>query len=173
MDRRLGLVALWAVFAVASVGVGFGAAGLVGDPFSDPADDRISLSTGGRPSGSGSASPSSLSPSSSATSSGSPSTSAGSGGPPAEPVVRTLTTRAGLVSGSCSRDLVTVSASPLVGWSIDDVDGGPDDDARVRFERADDGDGRVEVRARCDGGVPRFTVEDDSSGHGGGHGDDD
>ncbi|MDQ1664722.1 MAG: hypothetical protein QOH75_753 [Actinomycetota bacterium] len=35
MNRRFALVALWAVFAAASVGVGFGAAGLVGTPFTD------------------------------------------------------------------------------------------------------------------------------------------
>ncbi|MGZ4590824.1 MAG: hypothetical protein ACXV2I_08555 [Actinomycetes bacterium] len=41
MNRRLALVALWAVFAAASVGVGFGAAGLVGDPFTSAASPAI------------------------------------------------------------------------------------------------------------------------------------
>ncbi len=65
---------------------------------------------------------------------------------------------------------MTVSAAPTVGWAIKDVDGGPTQEARVRFERTGDGDGRVEVRARCVGGVPHFSVEDgtDNSGPGGG-----
>ena len=41
MNRRLALVALWAVFAAASVGVGFGAAGLVGDPFTSAASPAV------------------------------------------------------------------------------------------------------------------------------------
>ena len=65
---------------------------------------------------------------------------------------------------------MTVSAAPTVGWAIKDVDGGRTQEARVRFERTGDGDGRVEVRARCVGGVPHFSVEDgtDNSGPGGG-----
>ena len=87
-------------------------------------------------------------------------------------MVRSITTRGGLVSGSCTHGRVTVSAAPSVGWEIKDLDGGPAEEARVRFERTHDGDGRVELRARCVGGVPRFSVEDrtDSSGPGGGGG---
>lgn len=36
MDKRFALVAVWSLFAGASVGVGFGAAGLVGGPFATP-----------------------------------------------------------------------------------------------------------------------------------------
>ena len=163
MRSRLGLVALWAVFAAASVGVGFGAAGLVGDPFTGPGGDAVPLSEASGAADSGTATPASPTPD--------PSTSAGSGGTTAgtgadRPVVRSLSTRAGLVSGSCSRGLVTVSASPAVGWALDDVDGGPTTEARVRFARTGDRDGRVEVRARCAGAEPRFTQRDDA--HGGG-----
>ena len=169
MHSRLGLVALWAVFAAASVGVGFGAAGLVGDPFTDPGGNQVTLADAGG--GSDSAAPpasGSTTPAPRRTGSASPS----SGGTPvaAAPVVRSLTTRGGLVSGSCTRGLVTVSAAPTVGWSIKDVEGGPTQEARVRFERTGDGEGRVEVRAHCVRGVPRFTVDDrtDDSGPGGG-----
>jgi hypothetical protein len=172
VHSRLGLVALWAVFAAASVGVGFGAAGLVGDPFTDPGGNQVTLADAGG--GSDSAAPptsGSTTPAPRRTGSASPS----SGGTPvaAAPVVRSLTTRGGLVSGSCSRSLVTISAAPSVGWAIKDVDGGPTQEARVRFEATGDGDGRVEVRAHCVGGVPRFSVDDrtDDSGPGGG-GDD-
>jgi hypothetical protein len=176
---RLGLVTLWALFAAASVGVGFGAAGLVGDPFSDPGGDQVTLADAADagsssppppPAPSGSASASSSAPAPGRT--GSPRASATATPAAAAPVVRSLTTRGGLVSGSCTRGHVTVSAAPTVGWAIEDVDGGPAPEARVRFERTGDGDGRVEVRARCVGGVPRFSVEDrtDTSGpsdHGG------
>jgi hypothetical protein len=181
---RLGLVALWALFAAASVGVGFGAAGLVGDPFTDPGGDQVGVADAGDSSSPApsatSATSATSAPSSSATSTTPAPGRTGSATPratgtpaTAAPVVRSLTTRAGLVSGSCTRGLVTVSAAPSVGWAIKDVDGGPTQEARVRFEPTGDGDGRVEVRARCVGGVPRFSVEDrtDSSGPGGG-GDD-
>jgi hypothetical protein len=165
---RLGLVALWVVFAAASVGVGFGAAGLVGDPFTDPGGNQVTLSgdrSSAGPSSAPSASSSSASPSPSHTRSATPRSASA----PA-PVVRSLTTRGGLVVGSCSRALVTVSAAPTVGWEVEDLDGGPAEEARVRFERTGDGDGRVEVRARCAGGLPRLSVEDrtDNSGPGGG-----
>ncbi len=181
MRSRLGLVALWALFAAAAVGVGFGAAGLVGDPFTDPGGNQVTLADAGDQSGAegtqgtqgadDSSSPSpaatSATPAPSRTRTAAPSTT----GTPATvaPVIRSLTTRGGLVSGSCSRSLVTISAAPSVGWAIKDVDGGPTQEARVRFEPTGDGDGRVEVRAHCVGGVPRFSVEDrtDTSGRDG------
>ena len=178
MRSRLGLVALWALFAAASVGVGFGAAGLVGDPFTDPGGAQVTLADAGDPGAAGDTSSAPRlvglavrllpGPAPSRTRSATPSATGTSAA--AAPVVRSLTTRGGLVSGSCTRVLVTVSASPTVGWAIKDVDGGPTQEARVRFERTGDGDGRVEVRARCVGGVPRFSVEDgtDNSGPGGG-----
>ncbi len=169
MHSRLGLVALWAVFAAASVGVGFGAAGLVADPFTATGGDQVTLadSRGANDSAAPLAS-GSTTPAPRRTGSASPS----SGGTPVAPapVVRSLTTRGGLVSGSCTRGLVTVSAAPTVGWSIKDVEGGPTQEARVRFERTGDGEGRVEVRAHCVGGVPRFSVQDGSGS--GGSGDD-
>ena len=185
MRSRLGLVALWALFAAAAVGVGFGAAGLVGDPFTDPGGNQVTLADAGDQSGAegtqgtqgtqgadDSSSPSpaatSATPAPSRTRTATPSTT----GTPATvaPVIRSLTTRGGLVSGSCSRSLVTISAAPSVGWAIKDVEAGPTQEARVRFEPTGDGDGRVEVRAHCVGGVPRFSVEDrtDNSGPGGG-----
>jgi hypothetical protein len=65
-----------------------------------------------------------------------------------------------------------------VGWEIEDIDGGPRRDARVRFERPG-GDGRVEVTAACSHGAPRFSLDDDGVGDdgdddgGGDDGDDD
>ena len=77
------------------------------------------------------------------------------------------------MSGSCRDGLVSVGASPAVGWAIDDVDSGRAEQARVRFEGSDDSDERVEVQAWCAGGVPRFAVEDrDRGGDDGDDGDD-
>jgi hypothetical protein len=166
VDRRFVLVAVWAMFAAAAVGVGFGAAGLVGDPFTD-GDVGTAASAGTSPS----ATPS---PTGGTPSGSSPE---GTPGTPSDgeqrDVTRSVTTRGGLVSGACRDGLVRLSAAPAVGWEIDDLDSGSRTEARVRFERVDDGEGRVEVRAGCSGGVPRFTVEDDSSGHGGSGGSDD
>jgi hypothetical protein len=150
VDRRVALGVLWALFAAASVGVGFGAAGLVNNPFTGTGGDLAPVAV----------------PPSTAEPTDRPST--GSPAPAeSEPAVRGFSTRACFVSGSCSGGLVAVSASPAVGWSLDDVDSGRRDEARVRFEHSD-GDGRVEVTAWCERGVPRFSAEDRDRG-----GDDD
>jgi hypothetical protein len=166
MDRRWALAAVWALFAAASVGVGFAAAGLVGDPFSDPAGVTAAAAppaAGSRPTSS-TASPR---PTDSSVSSPRP-TGSGQATDP-EPTVHSVTTRGGFVAGSCRAGLVTVSASPAIGWQIDDVDGGQVTDARVRFE-ATSGDGRVEVHSWCSGGTAKFSIDDRSRGDDGGGG---
>lgn len=69
------------------------------------------------------------------------------------------------MSATCRSGLVQVSGSPVVGWEIEDIDGGAQRDARVTFERPD-GDGRVEVGATCSRGAPRFSLDDDEDGGG-------
>jgi len=165
---------LWALFAAASVGVGFVAAGLVGHPFSDPAGVAAAAPP---PAGSR---PTSVTPTPGPTGSSASSPRPTGAGP--EPTVHSVTTRGGFVAGSCRAGLVTVSASPAIGWQIKDVDSGQVVDARVRFE-ATGGDGRVEVHGWCSGDTARFSVVDrsgsddgggsggsDSSGRGGGDG---
>jgi hypothetical protein len=156
MDRRLALVAVWAVFAAAAVGVGFGAAGLVGDPFTDSGVSTDAVTSSATPS-TRSAAPT--------TSSAAPATTAGP-----RPVKDSVSTRGGLVTGTCSGGLVTLGAAPSVGWAIDDLDDEPEREAKAKFERVDDGSGEVEVRARCVGGVPTFSVDGDSSRSGSGSG---
>ena len=161
------LAALWLVFAVAAVGVGFGAAGLVGDPFTD-GDVGTTTSAGGSPSGpAGTPTPTGSSPSAAA-----PSSTPPSGGASGRQVTRTQITRGGQVTGACEDGLVRLSAAPEIGWEVDDLDAGAREEARARFERVDDGDGKVEVRATCVDGTPAFTVRDDSSGSGGSGSDD-
>lgn len=161
VDRRLALVALWAVFAAAAVGVGFGAAGLVSDPLTDrsagaagPVAPVGDLPT---PTATGSSSPSSTpGPTGSTDVSPTPDDGAGAGA-----VRRSLSTRGGLVSAVCRLGLVRLSASPAVGWGIDDIDRRFTREARVRFEGGGEDESRVEVRTSCVGGVPRFVLEDD------------
>ena len=79
------------------------------------------------------------------------------------------------MSATCRSDLIRVSGSPAVGWQIEDIDGGPQRYARVRFEPID-GDGRVDLEATCSRGTPRFALddesgEDDGDGDGGDGGD--
>jgi hypothetical protein len=165
MDRRWALAAVWALFAAASVGVGFAAAGLVGDPFSDPAG----VAAAAPPPAAGSGPATSASPRPSTSSVGGPRPSGTAATTEPEPTVHSVTTRGGFVAGSCRDGLVTVSASPAIGWQLEDVDGGQVVDARVRFE-ATSGDGRVEVHSWCSGGTARFSVDDRTGGNDGGSG---
>lgn len=189
VDRRVVLVALWAAFAVASVGVGFAAAGLVGHPFTDASSTvAVEGSTSSSTASSSSSTPDASTPANSST----PTTPTGTGTPkgttgpkgtksgsPAtsaepKPVVRGFNTRGGYVSASCRDGLVAVSASPAVGWRLDGVTSGRVVTADVEFRSGDLG---VEVSAVCSGGLPRFSLDDrgggGGGGGGGGHGGDD
>jgi hypothetical protein len=154
VNRRLALVLLWLACAVAAVGVGFAAAGLVDDPLTQsvavqPATDLEPTDDPSTPSASASPSPG-----------GTPTSEQ----PAASSVTRSLSTLGGLVSATCAQDRVRLAASPALGWEIDDLDAGFRSHPRVRFERSDDGAGRVEVRAECtDSGVPSFELDDRSS----------
>lgn len=168
MNRRLALVALWAVFAVAAVGVGFAAAGLVEGPFTD------SLSTqaggdGAGATGGPSVLPTTPAPTGPPATSHSPTTrpprgtSSGTDAP--STVTRSVSTRGGVVIARCTGHLVSVSASPAVGWRLDDYTQGRVAEAKVRFA-ASGGDGeRVEVKATCEHGAPVFELEDERGSH--------
>ena len=195
MDKRLALVALWAAFAAAAVGVGFGAAGLVGGPFSDGVADAAGIdpsqqaadldntvSPGPEPSSTSTPTSSARAPSPATTPDPGPANTkkpprtnpapaASTRSVPARSGSRSITTRGGLVSATCRSGLVQVSGSPAVGWEIEDIARGTRRDARVRFERPD-GDGRVEVAAACSGGAPRFSLNDDDGRGEDGGGDD-
>lgn len=149
---------MWALFAAAAVGVGFGAAGLVGDPFTDGGVSAGAVTSPATPTTSSAAPTTSRAAPSSTTAA-------------VQPVKDSVSTRGGLVTGTCRGGLVTLGAAPSVGWAIDDLDDEPEREAKVKFERVDDGDGEVEVQARCVGGAPTFSVDEDSSGSGSGSGD--
>lgn len=137
MPKRFTLVALWALFAAAAVGVGFGASGLVGKPFT-------STTAGGIGTADVTDSPTTASPSGSASS--------------AAATVRSTNTPGGFVSASCSGDRVQVSATPATSWQLDDITTGLARTARVKFEPVGDSHGqKVTVVARCVDGSPAFT----------------
>lgn len=191
MPRRVTLVALWAVFAVASVSVGFAAASMVSDPFTD-VDTTSDVSDLAGPGGSpvtepdgaasgdptGTSSPATGKPKPSDTPSGGP-PSAGTTKPPNNSpatVKRGISTRGGYVSATCRDGLVSVGAAPAVYWKVDSRTTGRVRTARVRLEPAHDANGeRVEVTATCPGGTPAFTTEykDGGGGDDGGGGGDD
>jgi hypothetical protein len=196
VSRRVTLVALWAVFAVASVSVGFAAASMVSDPFTD-GNSTGELSDLAGPGGSPVTEPNG-SPSGNATSSPSPTTgtstptdtnpggSASAGTKPVNSsttVKRGVATHGGYVSATCRDGLVSMGAAPAVYWVVDSRTPGRVRVGRVRLEPAHDANGeRVEVTATCPAGTPAFTTDysdgggggdsgsgsDDSSGPGGG-----
>jgi hypothetical protein len=199
VPRRVTLFALWAVFAVASVSVGFGAASLVSDPFTDgggnagvsdiaDGDEGVVTEPGSSPTSTASSPTSSPSRSNTKHHTNSPTQSpAGSGGgthsagstktsnpPPAPSAVhRGIGTKGGYVSATCRGDLVSVGAAPAVWWQVDSITRGQVRSARVRLEPSEDANGeRVEVTATCAHGIPVFTSEYHPADGGGGGGDD-
>jgi hypothetical protein len=171
VSRRVTLFALWAVFAVASVSVGFAAAGLVSDPFTDasssvadvpgPGNGLVTAPGDGSttsPPANGSTSPSprstkSAGPSAPTTASPSgtasrPSTSPGTS-PGTSPstraasatVKRGISTRGGYVSATCRDGLVSVGAAPAVWWEVDSMTQGRVRSARVRLQPSHDAKG--------------------------------
>lgn len=189
MPRRVTLIALWAVFAVASVSVGFAAASMVSDPFTDvnttgevsdlagPAGSPVT-----EPDGSPSADPSNTPSPTTGTSKPSRTPTSGSSSvgtrtPPnnsSSTVKRGISTRGGYVSATCRDGLVSMGAAPAVYWVVDSRTPGGAPSGRVRLEPAQDANGeRVEVTATCPGGTPAFTTEySDGGGGGGGSGSD-
>ncbi|MEU8198183.1 hypothetical protein AB0C10_30835 [Microbispora amethystogenes] len=72
----------------------------------------------------------------------------------AEPAAarKLISTGAGSVIARCDGGLARLQSwTPAQGFRVDDVDPGPDDRARVRFESDE---GKLEIEVRCPGGVP-------------------
>jgi len=61
--------------------------------------------------------------------------------------------RGNYVSATCRGDVVTLSASPAPGWSLDEYRPGPAHEARAKFRSDHD---EVEFKASCSGGRPVF-----------------
>jgi hypothetical protein len=178
VPKSVTLTALWVVFAVASVSVGFAAASVVGDPFTDAGTTSEAAGLAGPgnqpvtgPTPTRTADPTSTA-SDTATPSKSPSAAStgstqGSGG--SATVKRGITTRGGYVSATCRGGLVSVGAAPAVWWQVESLTPGRVQTARVRLQPSHDANGeRVEVTASCRGGIPTFIPEYSDGGGGGG-----
>jgi hypothetical protein len=139
--RPVLLTVLWALFAAAAIGVGFGAAGLVGNPFTDTVGDTL----GGQQ----------------------PTSSVGSTpGSSPSPSTVTRVTRGGQVFASCVGGLVKISASPAMDWQLDRIDQGRLPTASLEFTRSGK-DGDVEVSVHCVADRPQFALDDGAPGTGG------
>jgi hypothetical protein len=176
VPKSVTLTALWVVFAVASVSVGFAAASVVGDPFTDvgATSEAAGLADpGNQPvtepdptNTTDPTSPASHTATPSKTPSGSTKSASGSA-----TVKRGIPTRGGYVSATCRGGLVSVGAAPAVWWQVESLTPGRVQTARVRLEPSHDANGeRVEVTASCRGGIPTFIPEYSDGGGGGSDG---
>ena len=134
---------------------------LPGEPSPGAAEPGVTLSAPSTPTLAPSrvTSPASVSPSPS-TSPAAPTSASASG------VTRTWQGTAGTVTVRCVGDRINLqSASPGDGWRVEVATQGPEEvevDLTSGVEDDDEGDEReVHVRARCEGGTPRFEVEQD------------
>jgi hypothetical protein len=192
VPKSFTLVALWAVFAVSSVSVGFAAAGLVGDPFTnvgtvtdassftgpgegsaaDPGVTPTDQATGSpttptRTPDAGAPTPTPTSSRPGATRSPDPAKPAIPASSPASVVTGGISTRGGYVSGTCRGGLVSVGAAPALYWEVDSITSGPVRTARVRLAPATDASGaKVDVTASCRAGNPVFDAENSDPGGG-------
>jgi hypothetical protein len=170
LPKSVTLTALWVVFAVASVSVGFAAASVVGDPFTDvgTTSEAADLAEpGNQPVTEPGATKTTAPTSPAATPSKTPSGSTKTTGVSAT-VKRGIPTRGGYVSATCRGGLVSVGAAPAVWWQVESLTPGRVQTARVRLQPSHDANGeRVEVTASCRGGVPTFIPEYSDGGGGG------
>lgn len=83
--------------------------------------------------------------------------------PGADSVVRTLVSRGGSVVAACASGRITLrSWSPAVGFRVDEVERGPDEEAEIKFVSSST---EVQMKVRCVSGVPSAETEvDDESG---------
>ncbi|MEV1239809.1 hypothetical protein ACIBO2_39620 [Nonomuraea sp. NPDC050022] len=134
------LVLAWAATALAATGAAVAVLGLLGGVFTgtsgrvlSQSEIRAALATAPvRP-------PGTAAPKASA-------------GPRGDKVLRTA---GGTVIASCAGGRVTLrSWSPAQGYSVDDVDPGPRQEARVEFDADEDEGTDVEVRIGCSGDQP-------------------
>lgn len=170
MIGRLALAtAGWLVAAVLASGAGVMLIGLFGGPYTDAANrpmtpdevrSALSLSRDPRavPGSPSSPSPPSSPSSPSSLSSASPSALSGTPSPGPETRVQLIPTAGGHVIAECDGGSARLrSWTPAQGFQADDVEPGPDDKVRVKFE-SDDPDIEIEIEVRCVGGAPNARV---------------
>jgi len=150
--RRRALLAIagWLAAAAAATATGVAAVALIGQGLSGP--ERSG------PLSEAEVASALASPAPHATSTRPAPTSAATPGP-SPGAARSLTSPGGTVTARCSGGLAKlVSWAPAQGYAVGEVDAGPDDSPKVRFER---GERRVEVRVRCGPDGPYAEVKED------------
>ncbi|MFG1826313.1 hypothetical protein ACGFIJ_27850 [Microbispora bryophytorum] len=148
MHSRLVLaVAGWLLAAALAIGTGVAVLGLLGRPLTGPAERpmtaeeiRLALARDTQV------------PPSPAPADAAPVDVSGGQTPGAATGRRLVSTGAGSLIARCEGGLVRLQSwTPAQGFEVDDVDPGPDDRARVKFESDESG---LEIEVRCAGGVP-------------------
>lgn len=175
MKRTLALLAVWIVFAVTAVGVGFAASGFIDQPFAAAAG--VAVPEEASPTGGAATNPTTArtGPSTPPTPTATPPSSGGrptptaptpvrpTGSTPPAPgsstTTRSVNTEAGYVGARCTRGLVTVSASPAPGWQLNGISAPGQDEGEVEFEQSGDGEASIEVTALCGVSGPTLTVQ--------------
>jgi hypothetical protein len=184
VNRTVGLVAVWLLFATTAVGVGFAAAGVMEEPFrggprvveavgptADPAPTSAvsgsrtpaaTRSVDSPPPPTRTVTAPRVAPSAPrSTSRPTPSATRVTTRPAAS--TRGISTAGGYVSATCTGSLTRVSASPNPGWELKDISEPGRSEGEAEFERTGDGgDSTVEVAVRCVDGKPVFTVQSEA-----------
>ncbi|MEU7942570.1 hypothetical protein [Microbispora bryophytorum] len=159
MHSRLVLaVAGWLLAAALAIGTGVAVLGLLGRPLTGPAERPMTAEEIRLALARDTPVPPSPAPADAA-----PVDVSGGQTPGAVPATgrRLISTGAGSLIARCDRGLVRLQSwTPAQGFEVDDVDPGPDDRARVKFESDESG---LEIEVRCAGGmpVPRISRHDD------------
>jgi hypothetical protein len=159
--RSLVAVTGWVAAALVATVAGLGGIRLVGDSLTGTAGGVLSEEDVTRALAAATPTPAAT-PSASASSS--PATSAPASRPPASrpPALTSFPSSGGVAIAGCRGDQAFLDRwSPNPGYQVRDVDAGPDDEAKVRFESDDR---HVDLRITCSGGVPHAT---EKSNHGG------
>lgn len=186
MKRTLALLAVWIVFAVTAVGVGFAASGFIDQPFAAAAG--VAVPEEASPAGGAATNPTTAAtpPTTLRTPTQTPpqtpprtptpttptptttprtTTRPSSGGRPtatapgSPTTTRSVNTEAGYVGARCTRGLVTVSASPAPGWQLNGISAPGQDEGEVEFEQSGDGEASIEITALCGVSGPTLTVQ--------------
>ncbi|MFC7330010.1 hypothetical protein [Marinactinospora rubrisoli] len=163
--KRQSLLAVggWVAAAALAVGVGVTAVSLLGTGITSGAVQPVSQDDALELLSSAHESPS-PSPGVSAGASVEPSPSAGTGGSGPSPdtaEAEVLQSVAGSVAARCVGDEAVLDWwAPAQGYTLDDVDAGPDDDASVEFESEQDAPD-VEMKVVCVAGQPRLGLDGD------------
>ncbi|GGO25079.1 hypothetical protein GCM10010116_50340 [Microbispora rosea subsp. aerata] len=162
MNTRFVLaVAGWLLAAALATGAGVAVLGLLGRPLTGPAERPMTAEEVRVALARDTAAPLPPGPTSTAVPTRSPGDATPPVVPSAAPVTgrKLISTGAGSVIAWCDGGLARLQSwTPGQGYETDDVEPGPDEHARVRFESDES---KVEIEVRCSGDVPVPRISHD------------